>query len=467
MAHADNQSAINIGPEVAISIKEIIEAPESFVIVSRSEYGATTLARRLVTEFIAAGAKSIYRDASLLPNYQKKLREEFSAGGSIVDDQTTLVLDNFDFENNERLLKEIIGLNIFKRLIILARLNLYGIGHSLPLDQFRLEFKIASLSGLGPADIRILASQFFETSDVDVISATVEKTYSDLLDLCIPVTPSNVIMYLSILHREGDFRPLHRVQIVNRYISELLRKPSDSLKESFTAKNAMDVISDFVFGLFKEGKSLFSEADWFLFCRDHMKATLSYFDERSLFSELIASRIMVRIGPLIAFKYRFFYLFFVGRYVGARPKVLAAFIADSSHLKHEGLVEIISEISSDNTELVSDIVTKLNEALSEFNARYVPDTFDPFSEIEWHTNEKEDKNLWEPLSKLVAAGPRDPAEIDQIKRSLIGESSARNQTVVFQTFDKIERRLVVNHIALIEALKNSDNLDGELKKMQC
>src|ERR1039458_2642050 len=92
--------------------------------------------------------------------------------------------------------------------------------------------------------------------------------------LCIPITPSNVIMYLTILYKEGDFHPINRVQIVDRYLREMLRKPSDAYKDAFDAKNKMDIISTFVFSMFQNQKSQFTEADWFIFCRDYMKSTL-------------------------------------------------------------------------------------------------------------------------------------------------------------------------------------------------
>jgi hypothetical protein len=43
-------------------------------------------------------------------------------------------------------------------------------------------------------------------------------------------------------------------------------------------------------------------------------------------------------------------------------------------------------------------------------------------------------------------------------------SSNPSQVIVVQNFDRLERRLVTLHSALIEALRNSDTLEGDLKK---
>jgi len=121
-------------------------------------------------------------------------------------------------------------------------------------------------------------------------------------------------------------------------------------------------------------------------------------------------------------------------------------------------------MASDNTPLVSDISKRLAADIAEFDSRYIAADFDPFAKLEWPSDKKEQENIWKPISQMLASGPRNPSEIDEIKRSLVGEHQARDQTIVSRNFDQLERRLVSLHSALIEAIQNSDSLDGELKK---
>jgi hypothetical protein len=182
--------------------KDLISSQFSYVIAARPEYGGTTLARRLVMDFIGAGTKVLLKDASLLPNYKKRLNEEFVAAGFTKKDLPVLVLDNFDFNRDERLLKETIGTGIFQRIIIIAQINDFNSGNAIPVDQFDLPFKLLSLSNISRSDVRSLTEKFFDTSDQDTVSAIVDKVYSDLIDLCIPITPSNAVMYLTVLYKE-------------------------------------------------------------------------------------------------------------------------------------------------------------------------------------------------------------------------------------------------------------------------
>ena len=201
-----------------------------------------------------------------------------------------------------------------------------------------------------------------------------------------------------------------------------------------------------------------------MFCRKQMDETLTQFDDRALLNDLVSARIFVRIANLIAFEYQFFYIFCLGRHVATHPKILHDFITRNLYLNHYGLTEVISELSTDNEVLVFDVVTKLEQALEEFGSKYLPEDFDPFARLEWLNDPEEHKNLWEPLNEMVSKGPRNPTELDEIKRSIVDERRSTNQTITVQKFDQLERRLLRLQYSWSEALRNSDNLQGDLKR---
>jgi len=248
------------------SVDDIVGSTLSFVITAPSEYGSTTLAKRIVAELNAIGTDAFYREAPSLPNYKKKLLQD-SMFVRTTSNLRVLVLDDFDIAANERLLSEIVSLKAFDRYVILLnRLN-SGFVSPLDLSSFGIAFESLILKGLSRSDIRTIAGQMYDTGDEFLISAAVDKSYTDLLELCIPLTPSNVIMYLSIIHKEGDFFPLSRLQIIERYIHDLLRKPSDAYQDSFNAKNKIDVVSAFVYDLHRRLATHCTSGDWHRFCK--------------------------------------------------------------------------------------------------------------------------------------------------------------------------------------------------------
>jgi hypothetical protein len=248
-------------------------------------------------------------------------------------------------------------------------------------------------------------------------------------------------MYLIILYKEGDFSPLNRVQIVDRYIQELLRRPGDAYQESFSAKNKIDIISSFIYSLYNSGKTTFSETEWLSFCRQHMLDTLVSFNERSLLNELLLCRIFVNLEGCLALKYKFFYSYFLGRQVANRAGLIAKLIQDEGYLRVQGLVEVITALSADNSLLVGDIVENLENSLSQLESRYPLRKSDPFVKAEWAANANEEERLWEPVSAALAGGPLAADVVDKLKRSIQAERRTEDQSVVIFEFDQLESKL--------------------------
>jgi hypothetical protein len=232
---SNNSNQISFDP---VGIDFVLESGSSFVIITRPEYGSTTLCRRIANDLLTAGVAAVYRDANLLPNYKLKLRQEFNIPTEPPSLRSeVLLLDGFNESRHERLLKELVGLQHFSRIILILRSTSSVPTTALTDGEFGIAFEPLTLSHLDRTDIRRLTADLFDTTDNEFVSGIVEKIFNDLLSLCIPLTPPNVIMYLKILFKEGDFAPLNRVQIIDRYVQELLRKPSDVYQDTFNAKN--------------------------------------------------------------------------------------------------------------------------------------------------------------------------------------------------------------------------------------
>ncbi|HET9130163.1 MAG TPA: hypothetical protein VFO86_04400, partial [Terriglobia bacterium] len=196
-----------------VTIQQIVEDSNSYIVESRSEYGGTSLCKRLHYELLAAGNRAYLRDANTLPNYRKKIEGAFPSDAAL---GSTLILDNFDADRHERLLGELWGTGWFNRLIIVVTARTIRPVKPIIAPTSNISFKKVHLWPISRSDIRSIASVVFQTDDGPFISSAVDKTYSDLLALCIPLTAANVVMYLRIMLREGDFHPLNRVDIVGR-----------------------------------------------------------------------------------------------------------------------------------------------------------------------------------------------------------------------------------------------------------
>jgi predicted phosphodiesterase len=449
---------------LSVPISEIVDDSSSYVIEARTEYGSTSLAKRLVLEYLKSQNKfAIRKDSRNLPNYRKKLELEFPTEIQGEGLAGLLILDNFDYERDERLIKEILSTKWFDKIIIVSVARTMHPQSAIKFDNNDYSFKHIYLWGIERSEVRKLTETLFNSKVDNFISSIVEKVYSDLLNLCIPITPSNVIMYLKILHKEDNFHPINRVDILSRYINEILRKPSDAYQANFNSKNKIDVIANFAYHLFNSKKSDFDEKYWLEFCKHLQDESLIDFDADELLIELLETRILIKYEKILYFKYSFFYCYFVGKYIESHKKFLVNFMIDEEYLRIWGIIDVITGISSDNEFVVSTLTEKLECLLEEFSEKYVKSEFDPLLAAIWPQNESDDEEIWEPIQQQIDMAPKSNSEIDLIKTSYLSESKTADQIIRFDKLTELENSLFTTTNLLSDALRNSEEISGILK----
>jgi hypothetical protein len=446
-----------------ISIEELARSSESLVIYTPPECGGTALAKRLAYEISKEQDTYVaLRMASSLPNYRAKLLREFP---SVSAQSRALILDDFDFDRHNRLLKELVSLGIFNRFLLVAKDSSATLNTSVDASTFDLgiELRLVYLWHLSREDIRSLTVQYLNTADTSLVNLAVGKIYDDLLGLCIPLTPTNVLMYLRVIGREQDFQPLNRVHIVERYILDVLQTPQDAFKNAFPAKSKIEIISAFTYHIYTNNQGALTEADWFSFCKLYKDRTLIAFDDKKLLDELLSSRILVEMGSYLCFKYRFFYTYFLCRHVSSKSSVLRKFIDEKEYYRVYSSASVLSSLHTDNAYLVKILCDRLEAVLDEFAEKYVPKDFDPFRNACWARTEAEKEKFWKPIEDQLRKGPSSHGEIDRVKSSLLSELATQNQKVSFADLNVLEERLVMACDCLGQALVNSDEVAGELK----
>lgn len=449
---------------VRFSVDDLVTLPDSLWILSHPETGATTLCKRLLEQFqTTPGVTAALRSAELLPSYKAKLLKEFNEERASITPSKVLILDDFNSSQHERLIREISALNIFSRIILISQ-NRPGatLERASSLDA-GIEFKRVFIWPVERADIRTLAQKLFDSGDAVFISSIVDKTYRDLVALRIPLTPVNVIMYLRILYREGDFQPLNRVQIVHRFLNEVLRSPSDNYASAFNAKNKIDLISSFAFGLYESQSVKFSIAQWENYCSEYQTAKLLEFDPRKILADLLRDRVVVQEVDGYRFRYAAYYHFFLGAYVSSKESALRKFIASEGYLQAEGTGEVICALAAEGGLLLEDITRKLNLEVEIFWNKYINQSFNPYDSIKWRQDKDQEEALWKKIEAESMSAPRDPKELDEIKACVISEDASRDQSIVFRNFVDCERRLIALSSELARMLKASDSIDGRVK----
>ena len=444
-----------------VDINAIALSSSSYIIAGKPEYGRTTLAKAIRLKLEQSGSKAIYQSAIGMPNYRGKLVKLF--GESTPIKKPVLVLDDVDLEADLKLVREIVGLQIFSRIIILTSYERAKIGKSIPFSIESIDFIELQLFTLTRQDVRTLTLLAFDTSDDEYASFIVEKVYGDLTELCIPLTPPNIILYLQVLNYEDTFTPINRIEIADKYLAHALRTASSDYSDVFTSQNKYDLIASFVHHLLCMKSDLFTEAEWIIFCRDFAKNTLSHVPAEKVLRDMREGRIILKAGDFFFFKFRLFYIYFVGHYLNNNEERLSALLSDGTVTSISGLAEVITAKTSKRQLVLECLVGQLEDVIFQFQQEFIDDAFDPFEEVIWPITADEEETYWKPLQQRLEMGPKSSTEIDQIRSDIPLERRSENQRVLFDRYEDVERRLVRIHVELAKALKNADGVHGPLR----
>jgi hypothetical protein len=446
--------------ETKVSVAEIVCGSYHCVISAPHEFGLTNLGRRLSGELILLGVVVVQRDATDLPSYRKKILQDIELSKLQNAERSTIVIDNYSPIDHRRLVRELLSCFPQARIIALQRASFGNdVADENPLEA---SFRFIKLDGLTRSDIRSIIQSLSPNWHSDVTSTAVDKVYTDLLQLCIPLTPSNVIMYASVLCRDESFVPVSRLHIVERFVAEALQRASDAYSESFNYINKVDVLSEFCYKLFEENKFFFDLAQWSTFCRSYKKENLVDFDHIELINDLANGRIISRFNNNFYFKYRMFFSYFVGRRIASDPLLLEHCLQANRHLELDGLVEVLCGTLSDCSEVLTNITDKLERSMETFYQKYPLNGLDFHAQAKWEITDQED-NIWKMIAEKIEEGPTGITELDQLKTSLAAERRTADQTISILNFIVSESSVAIRASQLRTAIESAKNAKAVVK----
>ena|GEM_PF-3737365 len=456
-AEASQQPSSKALPRV--SVTEILGSKGHVSVTAPHEYGLTNLGKRLASELIAVGKKALLRDASSIPKYRKAIEKDQELARNLGEGEFTLILDNFLVVDHQRTIRELLSSFGNIKLIVLQRNSQPG---TLADSLAELEFTSYTLDGLSRSDVRLVVDTIKPGIGPDESSSVVDKVYSDLLQLCIPLTPSNVIMYASVLCKDESFSPVSRLHIVDRFVGEALKRPSDVYADAFNSWNKTDLISQFCYDRFSRNATNFTEQEWNSYCNIYKEERLFEFSATEILSDLLNGRIVVREGQLYTFRYKMFFSYFVGKHIAERPDLIANCIGENRHLELDGLLEVLCGNMPDCSAILDDLVSKFNESIQRFYEDYPIRGLDFHRDAKWEI-ESDDRHLWDAVSDGIEKGPATTAELDELKTSIHAERRTVDQKVSIIKFIASEKTVSANANSIKIALESAKQASASSK----
>ncbi|ABC63542.1 hypothetical protein ELI_07250 [Erythrobacter litoralis HTCC2594] len=270
-------------------------------------------------------------------------------------------------------------------------------------------------------------------------------------------------MYLKILFVDGNFIPLNRVDILQKFFLDSLRKPSDSYTGSFNYKNKIELVADFAKNLYKEKASTFTVRRWLAFCDDFKTRTLLGFNSMSVLDEILDAKLFARSGDTLFFRYGFFYSFALGMGLNDDNQALDEFLAEKNYTSVSDVLDVVTALRPNDPRIISALNSDLEASLVQFEDELVEKDFDPLLDALWAVNDKEEEQTWQPITQAISDGPEEPKKIDSLRSSYLAEARTTDQQVKIRTFLDLEYSLVVIKQNLIEVFKNVNDVGRDRK----
>ena len=445
------------------TIDEILSKYDYVQIEVDTEHGATILANylshKLQNEF---QTKSEVFSASKIPNYSAKLEKFYH---DEVDSKVkAIILDDFTHRSHQKMIEAVVNSKRFSKIITIITSPQINSMREIEGKNKLFESPVFYVWPLDRLRLRALATQVFSPLNEEDVDFAVNKTYNDLISLAIPINPTNAIMYLHILRNEVDFVPLDRISIISRYLTESLTRSSDQMSGEFGVRDRLSLLSSFIFDRFMLGQTSFSLRNWSDFCSSYQTKTFSDFDIVGVIGQLVRSRVILDYNGKYFVRYAFVYDFLVGMHAASSPAKLDAFLSGGHHRKLPRVVEVMASIALDPLPLLQTLKLDLDRHLEDFQKKYVQESFDPVSLIEWGAgNGDQENDFWSDVKDQIEEGPSTPIAIDRVKESVLAESRSADQEVLIQDFSALEVDLFRSAYALSAALRVAVQLDGHLK----
>lgn len=445
-----------------LNVREILSANDRIHIRAELEYGMSTFAEycdHIFCKEMSLNSKVIR--AENIPNYKAKFQKYCSDEG--LDSNSVVIIDSYEQGSHEKMMKVMIDELKPKKLVVLESASSYGTIKDLGKTAKVIEgVEPLFLWPLDRASIRELALQIFDPIDEADVNSAVDKTYSDLVPLAIPLTPTNVIMYLHILQSEGDFVPLDRVSIMDKYVNETLARASDQVSGGFGVRDRVSLVSSFVFDLYLQGKTTFTEGEWADYCGAYKSDRMVDFDHSQILKQLRLSRLVVQDRGAYHLRYAYLYDYFVGLKASSSPQALRNFLDEGRHKWLPKVVEVIGATVSDPEPLFEILQADLERNLTLFQERYLKKSFDPLDHASWKVS-SDDEKFWEKISEGIDSGPASGSAIDEVKQSVLSETRSARQAVVIEEFSELEVEVFRAANALSDALRVAVGARGETK----
>ncbi|MDQ3191439.1 MAG: metallophosphoesterase [Bacteroidota bacterium] len=366
-------------------LKDLIKSEKNYVIFGTKESGKTILLDKIILETVNFN-KSLhclpaYIDFSEIKgNVLSNIRDFWGQSTEVTksfieESEILLLIDNISFEEEDifklKHIKKFLSENRNVKFIATYQ-QLFEEDFPLNLEMVSLlDFEIITIKQFKSKQIKLLIQKWFPDADKYETPKKLETLTNAFLALNLPRTPFSVSMFLWIIEKQENYKPINNATLIENFIEKLLSKHSreEAFTERFNYNNKIWLLSEIAFEMLNQDKEDYSlnYIEFATFIDKYIKRKSWDFKSQIIINELLSYSIFVQENGSVRFRFTCFFEFFLVKRMQIENKFKEFVLQEDNYLKFSNELDYFTGLNRGESDILKLIIERLDKNYQELN----------------------------------------------------------------------------------------------------
>lgn len=367
-------------------ISELIVSDKNYILFGTKESGKTILLDKILLESIECNKRChqipVYFDFHDFKNDVIKEIKDFCGKSAeetknlIKENKILLLIDNicFDEDDKHKINKISSFLNENKNVRFIGTYQqLYEDDFPINLELVSLfTFEKLSIKQFKSKQIKLLIQKWFPKSDKYDTPKKMETLTNAFLSLNLPRTPFSVSMFLWIIEKQENYKPINNSTLIENFIEKLLKKhdEKEAFREKFGYDNKIWILSEIAYKMLKDDNDNYSlqYAKFVEYVDTYLKnKRFEDFDTNKIVEMLLESGVFIRENGSVRYRFACFFEFFLVKRMETNPEFKQYVTSDENYLNFINEIDYFTGLNRGDSKLLKLTIERLEKEFKELN----------------------------------------------------------------------------------------------------
>lgn len=417
-----NNQSENFVKTDSIDLDYLCSQNNDMLLMGTKESGKTILLDRLLIEYVENYNKyariPIYCNINevnqtRIENFIKKFVGEKNIEDLLDNGDFILLLDNLILPNNKnKFLKKLDPfLKKYPKIKVIATCTTLDeeiLPSNIIKEEYFKLFELYTIQQFRSKEMKELISKWFNDKNSAESTDKFNKIHQSFINLSIPRTPFNISMFLSILEKQENYKPINNATLLENYIEGLFEKQAEEeiYSEIFDYRNKERLLADIAYKMYiTNDVNYFIEQDKLItHIKQYLKNRKFDFDEVEVLNIFIDKGILTisQINSIsyVGFKFACFFKYFLMKTMEYNSEFKAEVLNQENYLHFIDEIDYYTGIKRDQVDILNICISTMYEAYSILNKEIIQvGGYDKFFETKSALSDKIDNQILENIQE--------------------------------------------------------------------